>query len=168
MPLAVAAIHFLNPAPLMWDLEHEPASTELAARYALRYMQPSQCAAEVLSGASDLGLIPVAALAPELAIVPGCVIASLREVRSILLLVKNPLGLSPSNALKHVRTVAADTASRSSIAYAHILFQHFLGNDPQFIEQPAAPDRHASTHRCCIAHRRPSAYSHANTANTSN
>ena len=139
MSLAVAAIRFLNPAPLMWDFEHEPHSAVLATRYALRYMQPSQCAAEVLSGTSDLGLIPVAALTPDLAIVPGCVIASLQEVRSILLLVKNPSRLNTSNALQQVRTVAADTASRSSVAYAHILFQQFVGNKPEFLEQPADP-----------------------------
>ncbi len=139
MPLAVAAIRFLNPAPLMWDFEHEPRCAELATRYSLRYMQPSQCATELLSGASDLGLIPVASLTPDLAIVPGCVIASLQEVRSILVLVKNPSQSSVHDALKHVRTIAADTASRSSVAYAHILFQHFHGTDPHFTEHPADP-----------------------------
>ena len=123
----------------MWDFEHEPAASDLATRYNLRYMQPSQCAAELLSGSADLGLIPIAALTPELAVVPGCVIASQHEVRSILLLVKNPQHLSQANALKQVRTVAADTASRSSVAYAHIVFEHFHGNTPQFSEQAAHP-----------------------------
>ena len=31
--LRVAAINFLNPAPLMWDFEHPPRNTELAERY---------------------------------------------------------------------------------------------------------------------------------------
>ncbi|HEY4355457.1 MAG TPA: menaquinone biosynthesis protein [Acidobacteriaceae bacterium] len=139
MSLAVAAIHFLNPAPLMWDLEHPPLAAELAQRYSLRYMPPSQCAAEVLSGKSDLGLIPIASLTPELAIVPGCAIASLSDVRSILLLVKNPGNLPVAEAIKQVRTVTGDTASRSSIAYAHILFERFYGAAPVFTEQPADP-----------------------------
>lgn len=139
MPLAVAAIHFLNPAPLMWDLEHPPLHTELATRYTMRYMPPSQCAAEVLSGKSDLGLIPIASLTPELAIVPGCTIAALHEVRSILLLVRNPDHVPVAEAMKRVRTIAGDTASRSSIAYAHILFEHFYGGSPSFTEQAADP-----------------------------
>src|SRR5271167_2150943 len=87
-PLRVAAIDFLNPAPLMWDFEHPPLAAALSQRYQLTYTQPSACAASLLSGQSDLGLIPIAALTPELAIVPGCAIASLDEVRSIQLIVK--------------------------------------------------------------------------------
>jgi chorismate dehydratase len=131
--LRVAAINFLNPAPLMWDFEHAPYADELAHRYGLHYTQPSQCAAELLAGRADLGLIPIAALTPELAIVPGCTIASLDEVRSIQLIVKLP------NTLNTVKTVAADTASRSSLAYADILFRKFAGNRPAFIPAPADP-----------------------------
>jgi len=71
--------------------------------------------------------------------VPGCTIASLREVRSILLLVKNPQALAVGEALKQVRTIAADAASRSSQAYAHILFEHFHDTRPAFVEDAADP-----------------------------
>jgi chorismate dehydratase len=137
--LRVAAISFLNPAPLLYDFEHEPKAAELRSRYDVRYTLPSACAAELVAGTADLGLIPIAALTPELAIVPGCTIASLHQVRSILLLVKNPQRLPVGAALKAVRTVAADTASRSSAAYAHILFEHFHNTRPQFVEHPADP-----------------------------
>jgi len=132
-PLRVAAINFLNPAPLMWDFEHLPLAPTLASRYTLHYTQPALCAHQLLSGDADLGLIPIAALTPALAIVPGCTIASLDHVRSILLLVKQPF------TLKTLRTVAADTASRSSIAYAHILLRSFHANDPVFLPQSADP-----------------------------
>jgi chorismate dehydratase len=131
--LRVAAINFLNPAPLMWDFEHEPLATELAQRYVLHYTQPSLCAAELLAGRADLGLIPIAALTPELAIVPGCTIASLNEVRSIQLIIKRP------HTLSTVKTVAADTASRSSLAYANILFRKFANNHPTFLPSIADP-----------------------------
>ena len=131
MPLAVAAINFLNPAPLMWDLEHPPLAADLATRYTLHYTAPSQCARDLLAGTAALGLIPVAALTPELAVVPGCTIASLSHVRSILLL------LRPGQTLDTVQTVAADTASRSSVAYTEILFRHFLRTDPTFLPTPA-------------------------------
>src|ERR1700759_174661 len=131
--LRVAAINFLNPAPLMWDFEHPPCASELAERYSLHYTQPSQCAAELLAGRADLGLIPIAALTPELAVVPGCTIASLDEVRSIQLIIKSP------QTLHTVRTVSADTASRSSLAYAEILFRKFAGNHPAFVTAAADP-----------------------------
>jgi chorismate dehydratase len=130
--LRVAAINFLNPAPLMWDFEHPPLAAELAQRYSLHYTQPSLCADELLAARADLGLIPIASLTPELAIVPGCTIASLNEVRSIQLIVKK------THTLTTVRTIAADTASRSSLAYAEILFRKFLHTRPTFL--PAAAD----------------------------
>ena len=115
----------------MWDFYHPPLESTLARRYDLHLTQPSQCARELLDGSADLGLIPIAALTPEVRIVPGCTIASLYKVRSIQLVVKAPLTLS------HVRTVAADTASRSSVAYAEVLFRHFLATTPAFHPAPA-------------------------------
>ena len=116
----------------MWDFNHPPLQSTLGSRYDLHLTEPSQCARELLEGRADLGLIPIAALTAELRIVPGCTIASLDKVRSIQLIVKAPL------TLDQVRTVAADTASRSSVAYAQVLFRHFLGTDPLFL--PAKAD----------------------------
>lgn len=117
----------------MWDFEHPPLAAKLAERYSLHYTRPALCADELLAGRADLGLIPIASLTPDLAIVPGCTIASLDRVRSIQLIVKK------SRGLEAVRTVAADTASRSSLAYAEILFRKFLGTQPEFIQHPADP-----------------------------
>jgi chorismate dehydratase len=131
--LRVAAINFLNPAPLMWDFEHPPLASELTQRYTLHYTQPSLCADELLAARADLGLIPIASLTSDLAIVPGCTIASLNEVRSIQLIIKSP------HTLSTVRTIAADTASRSSLAYAEILFRKFLSTHPTFLPAAANP-----------------------------
>jgi len=138
--LRVAAINFLNPAPLMWDFEHSPAAAELAERYELHYTHPAQCADEILSGRADLGLIPVASLTADLAIVPGCAIASLDRVRSIQLIVKRKSNDDEVNrVLEGVRTIAVDLASRSSLAYAQILFRRFIGGDPEILPAPADP-----------------------------
>lgn len=137
MPLRVAAISFLNPAPLLFNFQHDPAASTLRSQYELHYTTPAHCARELHSGAADLGLIPIAELTPELAIVPGCTIASQREVRSILLLVKNPTNLPVAEALAHVTTIATDSSSRSSTAYAHILFEHFYNTRPTFTEHRA-------------------------------
>jgi chorismate dehydratase len=117
----------------MWDFEHPPLDSALAEHYQLHYTLPALCADQLLAGRADLGLIPIAALTPELAIVPGCTIASLDRVRSIQLIVKSP------HTLETVRTVAADNASRSSRAYAEILFRNFLHTEPRFVTTPADP-----------------------------
>lgn len=116
--LRVAAIGFLNPAPLMWDFEHPPLSDALARRYRIDRMTPSECATRLADGRADIGLIPIASLAttPGLKILPGCTIASKGRVRSLLLVHR------VSQPLTALRSVAADTASRTTLAYARILF----------------------------------------------
>jgi len=142
----------------MWDFDHPPLASTLAARYQVHSTQPSLCAEELLAGRADLGLIPIASLTSELAIVSDCAIASLDAVRSIQLIVKlrRPQEVGAPHleemweksaadlafvdrALAAVRTVAADTASRSSLAYAQILFKKFIGTAPQFLPAPADP-----------------------------
>jgi len=121
--LRVAAINFLNPAPLMWDFEHPPLAAALALRYQIDRMSPSECAARLSSRQADIGLVPIAALAttPGLHILPGCTIASKGRVRSLLLVRR------ASQPLTKLRSVAADTASRTTVTYARILF-HKWGN----------------------------------------
>ncbi len=131
--LRVAAINFLNPAPLMWDFEHPPLAAELAERYTLHYTLPSLCADELLAAPRRPRPHPHRLTHPDLAIVPGCTIASLNEVRSIQLIVKRPYTLST------IRTIAADTASRSSLAYAEILLRKFANNHPTFLPAAANP-----------------------------
>jgi chorismate dehydratase len=128
----MAAIHFLNPAPLMWDFEHEPRRSDLRERYQIGYTTPSRCARELAAGEADIGLVPVAAHAttPSLLIVPGCAIAALDRVRSIILVVR------PEQGVSAVRRVAADTSSRTSYAYTRILFNIFWKVPVLFVPHP--------------------------------
>jgi len=130
--MRMAAIHFLNPAPLMWDFEHEPRRSDLRERYQIGYTTPSRCARELAAGEADIGLVPVAAHAttPSLLIVPGCAIAALDRVRSIILVVR------PEHGVSAVRNVAADTSSRTSYAYARILFNIFWKVPAVFVPHP--------------------------------
>lgn len=124
----------------MWDFDHPPRNAELAKRYDVHLTKPSLCADELLYARADLGLIPIASLTESLAIVPGCAIASLKQVRSIQLIVKTGgQTASVDDQLKAARTVATDTASRSSVAYAEILFRRFLGTNPKFVPHAADP-----------------------------
>jgi chorismate dehydratase len=130
----MAAIHFLNPAPLMWDFEHEPERSERRERYQIGYTTPSGCAAELAAGEADIGLVPVAAYAttPSLLVVPGCTVAALDHVRSIILVVR------PQQGVSAVRTIAADTSSLTSYAYTRILCEIFWKVPAVFI--PHEPD----------------------------
>jgi chorismate dehydratase len=137
--LRIAAIRFLNPAPLMWDFEHQPHQPELASRYSVEWMMPSACADRLAlpithPEAADIGLVPVAALAttPGLRIIPGCAIAAKRKVRSILLVRR------ASQPLTEIRTVAADTSSRASLAYTKVLFNLWGNSDVAIL--PHRPD----------------------------
>ncbi len=107
----------------MWDFEHPPLDFDLASRYTIDWMLPSECADRLAGGSADIGLVPIAALAvnPGLQILPGCTIASKSRVRSLLLVRR------AHQPLATLRTVAADTASRTTIAHARILF-HQWGN----------------------------------------
>jgi chorismate dehydratase len=120
----------------MWDFEHPPLSDELAQRYEISWMLPAQCADELTAGAADIGLVPIAALAttPGLRILPGCTIASKHTVRSLLLVRR------ASQPLTELRSIAADTASRTTVAYSRILFHMWRNPDVPFIPMAADLD----------------------------
>lgn len=120
----------------MWDFEHPPLSASLADRYEINWMLPSECADQLASGAVDIGLVPIASLAttPGLKILPGCTIASKGRVRSLLLVRR------ADRPLAKLRSVAADTASRTTVAYARILFHKWGNPDVPFLPMSADLD----------------------------
>jgi chorismate dehydratase len=126
----------------MWDFEHPPLDAPLALRYQIDRMLPSECADRLAASPddprrADIGLIPIAALAttPGLRILPGCTIASKQRVRSLLLVRR------ASQPIAALRTVAADTASRTTLAYTRILFHNWGNPDVAFLPFPADLDR---------------------------
>ncbi len=147
-PLRLAAIDFLNPAPLMWNFEHPPEAARLRERYSVRKMTPAACARALASGEADLGLIPIGAYAATsgLLAVPGCAIASLGAIRSLLLVLRTDaepqLGDQPDldppspSELARIRSVALDSASRTTALYTQILFRRFWDHAPRFFEHP--------------------------------
>jgi chorismate dehydratase len=104
-------------------------------------MSPSECAARLAAGPddpsrADIGLVPIAALAanPSLRILPGCTIAAKGRVRSLLLVRR------AAQPLTQLRSVAADTASRTTVAYARILFHHWGNPHVPFLPHSADLD----------------------------
>ncbi len=127
-PVSIVGVRFLNARPLLGGLE-----TALAAPFAYQFStaEPSVCADLVTRGEAVAGLIPVAALPylPEVGAMPRLGIACREEATSVLLVSKVPLG--------GVRTLAAHTASRSSVALARLLLAERWGVRPRLV--PAAP-----------------------------
>ena len=121
----------------MWDFEHPPLDSVLAERYQIDRTSPSDCAARLAAGTADIGLVPIAALAanPTLRILPGCTIASKGRVRSLLLVRR------AAQPLAALRSIGADTASRTTLAYARILFHRWGNPAVPFLPLAADLDR---------------------------
>jgi len=125
--LRVAAISYLNTAPLMWDFDWG----ELRKKYEVAYTLPSACAEMLRAGTADIGIIPAATYAtiPDLVIVPDVAIATRGAVASIYLASKVPL--------EQIKTIAADTSSRSSVALLKVLMAKKWQLESEFV--PAEP-----------------------------
>ena len=139
MKIRISLVHYLNSAPLGWAFLHGP----FKGRFEVMPSSPAMCADQLSSGEVDIGLIPSIEYQkiPGLQIVPEISIASLGEVRSILL-VKN-------KGQQSIRSVALDVSSRTSVALAKILLQVKMGLHPQFVPHP--PELSAMLRRCDAA-----------------
>jgi len=97
--------------------------------FELLFRVPAVCADIVAAGQADIGIIPsFELLLQDLAIVPGVGIASRGAVRSILLISKRPAA--------QIRTLAADSSSRTSVALARIILSRRFGVEPAIITRP--------------------------------
>jgi chorismate dehydratase len=125
--LRLCSVDYLNSAPLVWGLLHGPPQD----LFDLTFRIPSECADLVASGAADIGNIPVIEMSRQnLEMVPGVGVASRGAVRSILLVSKRPLS--------EIRTLAADSSSRTSVALTRIVLSRRYGVEPLFLAR--APD----------------------------
>ena len=120
---------YLNARPLVYGLE---LKTDL---FSLRFDVPSRCAALLHEGSIDVGMIPsIEYLRGREAyrIVPGCGITSRRQVASVALFSTKPVG--------QIRSIAADTSSRTSNALLRVLCVEAFGIDPSYVPMPPRVD----------------------------
>lgn len=124
----LGAVDYLNARPLVYGLERSP-------RFDVRFDPPSKCAELLHAGAIDVGMIPAIEYCrgPEYRIVPGMGIVSDGHVASVALFSNKPLA--------DVKTVAADTSSRTSNALVRILCAERFGIAPEFTPHPPEPER---------------------------
>jgi chorismate dehydratase len=120
--LRLGAVSYLNAEPHIYGLGQDPG-------FRLERDVPSRVAQRLHAGEVDLGIIPSIEYAlGDYAIVPGCAVASRGPVRSVLLFHRGPLD--------HVRRVALDTSSRTSVALVKILLHDRLAGDPEYVPMP--------------------------------
>ncbi len=138
-PLRVAAVSYLNSVPLVWGLVHGPHRE----RFQVEFILPSECADAVREGRADAGIIPSIEYQriADLRIVPGLSISSSGPVRSVLLISKCPV--------EQIRSVALDTASRTSVCLVQIVLRRQYGIAPRGM--PHAPDLPAMLQECDAA-----------------
>jgi chorismate dehydratase len=133
----LGAVDYLNARPLVHGLE---LRNDL---FTLRFDVPSKCAALLHEGSIDVGMIPSIEYLRGAAyrIVPGAGIISEGPVASVALFTTKPI--------EKIRTIAADTSSRTSNALLHVLCTERFGIDPEF--RPMHPDPAGMLQQCDAA-----------------
>lgn len=133
-PIRLGAVGYLNARPMVYGLE---LRTDL---FSLRFDVPSQCAALLHEASIDVGMIPAIEFlrGRDYRIVPDVAIVSAGPVASVALFSGSPV--------ERIRTIAADTSSRTSVALLRILCVEAFGIDAEFL--PMAPDVPAMLRRC--------------------
>jgi len=124
----------LNTCPLVWGLQYGLQKDT----FELSFEIPSICADRLRNGTADIGLVPVIeAKRQGLDFVPGLGIACNGPVRSILLVSHVPA--------PEIRTLAADSSSRTSVALAELILRERFGARPAIVQQPPDLEQMLST-----------------------
>ncbi len=124
LPVRIAGVRFLNARPLLAGLE---AGVGAPFPYRFETAEPSACADRLATSAAIAALVPVAALpaVPDASALPSLGVVARAEVRSVLLIARTPLS--------RVRTLAAHTASRTSVVLARLMLAERWGARPRVV-----------------------------------
>lgn len=117
--IKISAVSYTNTKPFIYGIEH----SALLEQIELSLDIPTDCAAKLIDGQVDIGLIPVAAIpqVPGAHIIADYCIGSVGAVNSVFIFSKVPVG--------EIRSVKLDSHSRTSNNLAHVLLKfHFKQN----------------------------------------
>jgi chorismate dehydratase len=126
----LGAVDYLNARPLVYGLELR------SERFQLRFDVPSKCAALLHEGTIDVGMIPSIEYhrgRGEYRIAPGMAIVSDGPVASVALFSTKPV--------EEIRSIAADTSSRTSNGLLQLLCFEAFGIDPELVPMPPRIDQ---------------------------
>lgn len=138
--LRVGIVDYLNSKPLAWGF----LKGHHANLFAPSLHPPARVARMLARGELDVGLVPSIELGriPGLEVLPDLCIAAEHEVRSVLLVAREPLA--------RVRRVALDAASRTSVALLQVLCAERFDIAPEFTVQPPDVERMLADHEAAL------------------
>lgn len=120
--IKISAVSYTNTKPFLYGIQH----SEVAGQIDLSLDIPSECAAKLISGQVDIGLIPVAAIpdVPQANIIADYCIGSVGAVNSVFIFSKVPVA--------QIRSVRLDSHSRTSNNLAKVLLKFYWKQEVKF------------------------------------
>jgi chorismate dehydratase len=122
--IRISAVKYANTYPFIWGMRESGFDKTVI----LETDHPAQCAAKLISGKVDIGLIPVAAL-PQVKnyhITSDYCIGADGKVRTVMLLSNCPF--------KHVKTINLDYRSRSSVNLTRVLAKNMWNREFNWVD----------------------------------
>jgi len=126
--IKISAVAYTNTKAFIYGLEH----SDIINKIDLSLDIPSDCAAKVISGEVDMGLMPVAAipLVPNASIVADYCIGSDGAVNSVFIFSDVPV--------EQIKTLRLDAHSRTSNNLAKVLLKFYWKREVEFTTDPSA------------------------------
>jgi chorismate dehydratase len=124
--IKISAVSYTNTKPFIYGIEHDDVLQQIDLSLDI----PTDCAAKVISGQVDVGLIPVAAipLVPNANIISDYCIGSVGAVNSVFIFSDVPV--------QEIRTVRLDSQSRTSNNLAKVLLKFYYKVDVTYSTNP--------------------------------
>jgi len=126
--IRISAVAYTNTKPFIYGIEHSAVLSQIDLSLDI----PSDCAAKVIDGSVDMGLIPVAAIphVPHANIITDYCIGSVGAVNSVFIFSSVPA--------EQIKTVRLDPESRTSNNLAKVLLKFHFKQDVAFTTEPDA------------------------------
>jgi len=126
--IKISAVAYTNTKAFIYGIEH----SAIPGKIDLSLDIPSDCAAKVIDGTVDLGLIPVAAIpfVPNANIITDYCIGSVGAVNSVFI-----FSSVPANEIK---TLKLDSHSRTSNNLARVLLKFYFKQEVDYTTDPDA------------------------------
>jgi chorismate dehydratase len=126
--IKVSAVSYTNTKPFIYGIEH----ADVLQHIDLSLDIPSDCAAKLIDGQVDIGLIPVAAIpfVPNANIISDYCIGSVGAVNSVFIFSNVPVN--------EIKTVKLDSQSRTSNNLSKVLLKFYYKREVTFTTDPDA------------------------------
>jgi chorismate dehydratase len=126
--IKISAVSYTNTKPFIYGLEHDDVLQQIDLCLDI----PSDCAAKVIDGRADVGLMPVAAipLVPNANIISDYCIGSVGAVNSVFIFSNVPV--------QEIKTLKLDSQSRTSNNLAKVLLKFYYKQEVSYTTDPDA------------------------------